>query len=73
MAEPERRDRELDRHRRDAGRGCADLERLSALTEDVRDDGRRADPRETVGADHPLVMLGHDLSRLGEALRGRDR
>ena len=40
VPEPERGDRELDRHRRDARRRGADLEHLAALGEDVRDDRR---------------------------------
>jgi len=69
VPEPEGRDRELDRHRRHVVRLGADLERLAALIEDVRHDRRRADPRQVVGADHPLVVLCHDPARGTEALR----
>ena len=73
VAEPERGDGELERHRRHAVRGRVDLECLAAVVEHVLDDAGRADPRQVVGADHPLVVLRDDLARLGEALRRRHR
>ena len=73
VPEPERRDRELDRHRRHVRRRRADLEDLAAVGEDVVDDRRVADPRQVVVADHPLVVLDHRSPRAGEALRRRHR
>ena len=73
VAEAERGDAELDRHRRDVGRRRADLEHLAALVEDVVDRARAADPRQVVGADHPLVVLGDELAGRRELLRGRHR
>jgi hypothetical protein len=77
VPEAERGDGELERHRRDAVRGRVDLEDLAALVEDGSDHGGRDDPRQVVGANHPLVVLGDDLARLSEALgrwnRARER
>jgi hypothetical protein len=71
MAEPEGGHGELDWHRRDVrGRG-SDLEGLAAVVEDVVDHARRRDARQVVRPDHPLVVLGHDLSCGGEAPRRR--
>ena len=73
VAEPEGGDAELDRHRRHVGGRGPDLEHLAALVEDVVDRARAADPRQVVGADHPLVVLGDELARGGELLRGGHR
>ena len=49
-----------------------DLEGLPPVVEHVVHDAGPADPGQVVAPDHPLVVLGDDLARLGELLRGRD-
>lgn len=71
VTEAERGDGELDRHRRHVGRLDADVEQTAAVGEDVVDDRRVAHAWQEVGADHPLVVPGHDVTRDLEALRTR--
>ena len=74
VAEPERRDRELQRHRRYVGRCGVGLDEHATVGEDVVDDSRVEDPRQVVVAQHPLVVQRHLLAGLAEVLRrGRGR
>src|SRR3954451_19901815 len=77
VPERERGDGKLDRHRGDRGGRRADLEGLAPVVEDIVDHRLGGDPRQVVRADHPLVVLGHQLARgaepLGRGHRGRQR
>src|SRR5215211_9079897 len=50
------------------GNNGADIDSLTQAQRDAFLKTRRGDAREIVGADHPLVVLGDELSGLREAL-----